>query len=760
MHVIPPKAPHLGRRIISLVTRHAPFRQRATFLTPDPAPGPTSRNNWFVETLEQERDRWFLWLPVCFGSGIGLFFALPNDPPLLIVVTLMMASVVLRQVFRRGTIVPLATAATLCVAAGVLAGILRTEWTRAPILEETVTARMAAGFVELLEPRLPKGVRITLRLRALQGTKQKNLPERIRFIWAGESDLNVGDAITARVSLRPPPTPVRPGGYDFARRAWFKQIGAVGFAVSKPKVSRTLPVKPDFLGLRTWLGTVRSGIARRVETHVPGDSGAIINALIIGQRGKVPEEKIEHLRRSGLSHMLAISGLHMAMIAGALFWLLRGVFAALPQCALNWRIKKAAAIIALIGGVLYLAVSGASVATQRATIMIGLMLVAILLDRPAISLRNVALAALLILALAPENLLEIGFQMSFAAVAALVAFYEWWQARQAARSEIRSQLITNPIVRAAMQGSRNMIGGTLMTTLIAGLAVAPFGAFHFHKIAQFSLLANLLAMPVFTLVVMPMALVTLLTLPFGLETSSLGVMSWGVERVTDVAGWVAGQPDAIRTTPEMPMSAFLAMVFGGLWVCLWWHRWRLLGIIPIAAGLALSTHTIPPDLLIAREGSVIAARTNGALLSGSPGRAGAFELTRWLQADGDTRTSDTIVRGKDFTCDSAGCTTRIGTTLVAMPRTPQNIDDDCRTADIVILTFDQVRPCPSARLVIDRAALRRDGVHAVTILPDAQIALTTVEQVRGVRPWTNRGRENAKRRDTEASRRPEIHTAE
>ncbi len=753
---------HWASRVRRTVERLKQQRKNRSFRPHVTDAGATTHRTWGLSTLDRERERWFLWVPVFFGAGIGLFFALPHDPPLTRTLAALVAAIALQRVFRRGVLMPALIGATLCMLAGMMAGTLRAEWTRAPVLNTEITARMAAGFIEALEPRLPKGARITMRLRALQGVSSAERPERIRFVWAGTTDLRVGDAITVRLSLRPPPTPVRPGGYDFARRAWFKRIGAVGFAVAEPKRSRTLPTKPDFLGFRTWLGNIRSSIAHRVETQVPGDAGAIINALIIGQRGKVPEEKLDHLRRSGLSHMLAISGLHMAMIAGALFWLLRGGLAAIPHFALNWRIKKGAAITALLGGILYLAVSGASVATQRAAIMIGLMLVAILLDRPALSLRNVALAALIILAIAPENLLEIGFQMSFAAVAALVSFYEWWQARQDQNQVIRSQLITNPIALAALRGSRNMIGGTLMTTLIAGIAVAPFGAFHFHKIAQFSLLANLLAMPVFTVLVMPMALVTLLTLPFGLEGGSLNIMAWGVEAVSDVAAWVALQPDAVRTTPEMPMVAFLAMIIGGLWFCLWRQRWRILGVIPMALGATLSAGTVPPDLLIAREGALIAARTDGQLLSGSPGRAGAFELARWLEADGDKRAADTIVRGAGFRCDAAGCTTQIGDVVVAMPRAPQNIDDDCRKADIVILIFDQVHPCPSARLVIDRADLRREGVHAVTIRPGGAITVKTVEQLRGTRPWTRsgqvqrqgQGQENTRRRHTDVPRRP------
>ncbi|MGI9405203.1 MAG: ComEC/Rec2 family competence protein [Hyphomicrobiaceae bacterium] len=719
---------------------------RAGWTTVHRAGGPIdpARPQSIADLLEAERERWFLWVPVCFGAGIGTYFALPFEPRPGILVVFLVAGCGLRYAFRLGTWAPVLTGVLLCALSGALTAKVRTEWTRAPVLAAALEARMSAGFIESLEPRRPRGFRITLRLRALQGVAVDNLPERIRFIWNGDTDLRVGEAMTVRVSLKPPPTPVRPDGYDFARRAWFKGIGAVGYAVASPVRSADLPAAPALLGARAWVGSIRAAIGADVERRIPGEGGAIINALIIGQRGKVPETTLDHLRRSGLSHMLAISGLHMAMIAGALFWLLRGGLAAFPVLALNGPIKKGAAAAALAGGIAYLAISGASVATQRATIMIGLMLVAVLLDRPAISQRNVALAALVILAIAPENLLEIGFQMSFAAVVALVAFYERWRLRQGTWSGTRSGVTvgarTSPLWIAA-RGGRNMIIGTLVTTFVAGVAVAPFEAFHFHRVAQFSLLANLLAMPVFTIVVMPMALMTLISLPFGLEGGSLPIMAWGVAQVTDVAGWVSEKPNAVHHTSAMGGPAFLLMMLGGLWLCLWQKRWRYAGVVPVAFGLLFSANPADPDLLVARDGALVAVRTAQGGLSGSPGRIGAFELTRWLEADGDARGPETVERGDGFACDRQGCTADIRGTMVAMPKSPANLAEDCRRADIVILTFVQARPCPSARLVIDRQAVQRFGVHAVTIGADGAIRLVTVEGRRGVRPWTLAGRD-------------------
>ncbi|MEL7542496.1 MAG: ComEC/Rec2 family competence protein [Pseudomonadota bacterium] len=694
--------------------------------------------NALLTTLEDERARWFLWVPVAFGTGIGIYFSLLHEPRVWLLIGLLALTIVARIVWRRGTLAPVVTGLAFCLVAGLLAASARTHLVAAPVLKEPVTARMAAGFVEAIEPRLPVGVRITMRLRALQGIDDMARPERVRFVWAGTHDLRVGDGLSVRLSLQPPPIPVRPGGYDFARRAWFQQIGAVGFAVAPPVRAARLPVRPALLDETGWIGGLRADIATRIEQHVPGETGAVINALIVGKRGKVPEETLEHLRRSGLSHMLAISGLHMAMIAGALFWLLRGALAAVPALALNGRIKKSAALCALIGGVAYLAISGASVATQRAAIMIGLMLVAILLDRPAISLRNVALAALIILLIAPENLLEIGFQMSFAAVVGLVAFYEWWTARREARAD--QQIHTPPLMPAflhmPLRAGQGMIVGTLVSTFVAGLAVAPFGAFHFHRVAQLSLIANLLAMPVFTVVVMPMALVTLLTLPFGLEGYALAVMAWGIEQVVAVAAMVSASPSSVRATSAMAPTAFTAMVFGGLWICLWRRAWRFAGLLPVALGFALGGVQAAPDVLIGREGALVAVRGDDGALDVSPGRGGAFEIERWMEADGTLEIPAAKQRGRSFTCDDTGCTTHVRGLNLAMPRTPASVAEDCRRADIIVMTFDQALPCPSAQLVLDRGAMLRGGVHSLFIAANGTITTRTVAEARGVRPWS------------------------
>ena len=330
-----------------------------------------------------------------------------------------------------------------------------------------------------------------------------------------------GSAVEVRLRLRRVPEPVMPGGFDFSRKAYFAGLGAVGFSLSPAQQLNEAPKPPFDIRLRAKIDGLRHEIERRILEATPGERGAIVIALITGERGRIPEETVQALRNSGLAHMLAISGLHMALMAGSLFWLLRAGAAAFPALALQYPIKKWAAVLALLGGGFYLAISGGSIATQRAFLMMGIVFTAILLDRPALTLRNVAIAACVILALFPESLLEVSFQMSFAAVTALVAVYERTSKRD--KPSAGNHSFWGRAARKAVW----YVGGIALTTLVAGIAVAPFAAFHFHKLAQYSLIANLAAMPPFGLVVMPAALVALLTMPFGLEALPLQVMAWG-----------------------------------------------------------------------------------------------------------------------------------------------------------------------------------------------------------------------------------------
>ena len=423
--------------------------------------------------LEAEQEHWFLWLPVLFGSGIALYFALPAEPPTLVALMPAVAALALHLAGPRSGLGGLFTAALLAASLGATAAKLRTEAVRAPVLQSQTRPLDVYGHLELIEPRAGKGQRLTIRVTALEKHEAHAWPVRVRVVTRAKNEaLKPGDAVRLKATLNPPPGPSLPGDYDFARSAWFKSLGAVGYADAAVEIDVNAPGPPFALRIGAAVARVRQAIGQRILAALPGQTGAIANALITGERGGISEATNQAFRDSGLFHILSISGLHMVIMAGAVFLCIRVALAAIPAIALRYPIKKWAAAGAMAGAFCYLTISGAEFATVRSYIMISIMFLAVLLDRPALALRNVALAALFILLVWPESLFDAGFQMSFAAVVALVSAYEWLRLRDAAQQ--------GPLRRGAFASVLLFLAGILTTTLVAGLAVAPFGVYHFH----------------------------------------------------------------------------------------------------------------------------------------------------------------------------------------------------------------------------------------------------------------------------------------
>ena len=689
--------------------------------------GPAARAlSWLTSMLEAETDRWFLWLPVLFGIGIGVYFSLNHEPGTLMVAGALLATVSICLLTARSRLLWVLSTTALVITLGFTDAKLRTALVAQPVLEKprSLTVR---GWVERTEAQLPRGARITLRVFEAPGFKGA-LPKHVRFVSRFDQIPETGTAIEVRARLNPVPDPVMPGGFDFARKAYFAGLGAVGFAFTPPKLLKTAPDPPVSLRISSAIDRLRHRVESRITAAVPGQTGAVAAALITGERGRIPENVLQSLRDTGLAHMLAISGLHMALMAGALFFLVRGCAAAFPALALRYPIKKWAAVVALIGAAFYLALSGGSIATQRAFLMAAIVFTAILIDRPALTLRNVAVAALVILVAFPESLLDVSFQMSFAAVTALVAVYE--------RVE-RTSWVSAPAspTQWAVRKSVWYFVGIAFTTLVASIAVAPFAAFHFHKLAQYSLLANMATMPIFGLVVMPAALFVLVLMPVGLEAWPLHVMSWGIDHVIAVAAAISRWDGATIEVATMPLLSLIAIVAGGLWLCLWRGTWRLAGLAIAAIGLLNLGGHPKPDLLVDRESKIVAVRTDTDTLAFSGGTSKSYSLQQWLKADGDPRDPGTVLKERGFRCDELACVASVKGKQVAFVRHPAALAEECARADIVISQLPIGRPCRKARITVDVIDVLERGAHAL-YLEGQSIKITTVAEHRGVRPWS------------------------
>lgn len=679
--------------------------------------------------LDRERERWFLWVPVGFGLGIAAYFLLPVEPRLPAVAALAVAAAVLALLAREGAVRMFLAAALLSAGCGLLAAKLRSDRVAAPVLERQMSNVEVAGFVELVEPRPQRGQRITLRVVSLGTLSEEQRPYRVRIrTMAALDGLVPGDAIRLKATLAPPARPALPGDFDFARSAWFQRLGAVGYAMRRPVRASDLVEPPALLKAAAAIEGVRQAMTERIRAALPGETGAIAAALITGERGGISEATNEAYRASGLYHILSISGLHMTIFAGAVFWLVRLLLAAVPVLALTQPIKKWAAMLAGLAAIGYLLISGSQPATLRSAIMIVIAFLAVIADRPAIALRTVALSALVILALWPETLLDIGFQMSFAAVTALVAAYE----------ELRRRQRTGEAGRGAVMRIGLFFGGIVLSTVVAGIAVAPFSAYYFHQSQQYAALANVVAIPICNLVVMPAALAGLIAMPFGLEALPLWVMGVGVDAMTSCARLVGAMPGALLAVPAIPSAAFLAMVAGGLWLCLWQTRWRLGGLAMVAVGIALAPLTTRPDLIIGPNGLVAARMADGTLAATRP-RGSAFELRRWLEHDGDRRTAKQLAAEDAFRCDAAGCVGTVRGRTLAVASSPAAVADDCERAAIVVLRSNRPRTCHRPELVVDQAAVRNSGTHTVRF-DGGRLIVETVEARRGVRPWTRSAR--------------------
>lgn len=675
--------------------------------------------------LLAEQDRWFLWLPVVFGGGIALYFALPSEPPVWLGWGGLVSALCLAVPARRHAVGLVVALGILAASAGFTLVQHRAQAAGGPAIQQRVGPLEAVGRVVEIVHRV-EGVRLLLDHVVLERHLPSDTPAKVRVtLRQGGRDFRPGDIVALRAILQPPPTPASPGAYDFAREAWFQGIGGVGYAIGQPRI---LP-GGEIAEWTVALQDLRHALTKRILAAVEGPSGAIAAALMTGDQLAIPKDLLAAWRDAGLAHMLSISGLHFVLVTGFVFVLIRRGIAAVPWVALRVDGKKIAAVVAILAAFGYLLISGASVPTQRSFLMTGAIMTAILLDRTAVTMRLVALAALALLLWAPESLLGASFQMSFAAVIALIATYEALDRRlEGWRRAASGAWWRVPAI---------YVGGVLLTTVVAGTATTPFAIFHFDRFVTFSTIGNLLAMPICSFWVMPAAVIAFLAMPFGLEALPLQAMAIGIDAINAVARMVAAWPGAAVAIKAMPTGGIVAVAFGGLWLCLWQSAWRWWGAVGVIAGSLSVVATVPPGVLVDGEGKVFAVRSEtGGYMVSSPR---AFPVETWLRRAG-LEASQAWPRGGAsgdgrLRCDREGCLYRASGQVVGLPRSFKALDQDCRNTSVVITALPVRGRCASAKVVVDRDALWRGGAHALW-LSETGIRVETVAQYRGDRPWS------------------------
>jgi competence protein ComEC len=701
------------------------------------------------ECLLAERGRWPLWLPVFLGMGIALYFALPAEPGAFWgALGVAVAGGVLVLVRGRSLPLLLASGCLFAVALGFAATQARSLRLAGPVIERNTGALMLEGVVAEVEALPDGGARLTLD-RVAHDRDDVIVPVKARIkAKPGLSAAHVGDRVRVRAMLMPPPQPAMPGAFDFARFAWFRQLGAIGTALGPVQVTEAGAATGWRADFTIAVNEIRHAITTRILAVLPGDRGAVTAALTTGDQMPISGPMMQAYRDSGLAHILSISGLQITMAAGLVG--LRTLLALFPAVALRYPIKKWAAALAIAFAGFYTLLAGSPVPAQRSFFMTGLVLLAVLLDRVALSMRLVAWAAVAILLWAPEEMIGPSFQMSFAAVVSMIAAYESLTPRQTAWRVAHPGLL--PAISL-------YVFGVVMSTLIAGFATAVYGVFHFNRFAVWSVAANMIAVPLTGFWVMPWALLMFLLLPFGLEALALVPMGWGVEGVNRVALWVASWPSSAVTLPLLPLWAVVVFTLGGCWLCLWRRGWRWWGVIPMVAALASMAFARPPDLLVDGRGDGMALRTaeGRLLLNGKGGRILKDTWTRRAGPDAPERwPKKSSSRDGRLRCDETGCLWRHDGRVVALVKDEDNPEKACAGADIVVSSVPLRGTCRGARVIVDRFDLWRRGPHALWLGPDGA-RIETVAGWQGDRPWAWRPhpRKKARTAPAAAPREPE-----
>ncbi|MCW8835988.1 MAG: ComEC family competence protein [Rhodospirillales bacterium] len=688
--------------------------------------------------LDGEQDRWILWAPVLFGAGIGFYFSLETEPLPWLGFGIFLLLSGITWFVRNNIRLMLFFLSSLIVASGFMMAQWRAIDVSAPILDRKTGPTSVSGRITDVQT-VSGGLRIIIDRLHVTGVRADRTPHKARLrIRHQEPVPAAGDWIRARAILAPPPGPVMPNGYDFQRKAYFEGIGAVGFTLGPVERIEVTGINDNRSIIEA--GHLRRFIADRINDVLGDEGGAVVVALMTGERGGISKETLKALRDAGLAHLLAISGLHLGLVVGVVFFGIRGLIAAVPPIALRFHIKKWAAIAAIFAGFFYAYLVGGTVPTQRAMIMVGIVLLAVVVDRQGITMRSVAWAALAILVFRPESLMEPGFQMSFAAVIALIGGYEWL-------SGLRNP-VPDSFVRPWWRSPFRYLAGVLMTTVIASTATAPFAIYHFSRVALLGVAANLVAVPVTALWVMPWAVVAFLLMPLGLEAIALRPMGWGVDTIIWISHVAAAWPGSASGVPSMPVSALVLVSIGGLWLLIWKGRWRAFGGAGLLAGVVLSAGVSPPDVLIGEDGRLMGVRTDNGRLSVSTMKSSRFTRDVWTRRVGLEETAAEVwpISGGDdgtgLRCDGQGCIYNARGHIVALVKSTHALHEDCQIADVVI-SADNIRreACLGPSIVIDKERLDALGAHAVWLNNDG-IRVVAANDHRGNRPWVHRTRQH------------------
>lgn len=614
--------------------------------------------NTFIDfvynALWQEKEQWVLWIPVLFGFGIWLNICFELSANWLVLFGgLFLGVFASRLLYKSEWYTTSLFVGMVCVA------ILGFTWAKtytvlvgSPRVSKQTNTLEITGKLEDIQFYRDSAdrIRFVIKLDSKNKIREEGFkyrqwvkagkpedkseftyyrnykgprPYRVRLnIRTKTNDAQIGDRIRLKAKLTPNPTPVYPGAYDFAKKAFYDRIGAVGFAVTDVEVLDTeLRIVGNF---QKRMSNLRLVIAEKIRNAIDYPESGVAVALLTGIRGMIERENIDDMRFAGLAHLLAISGLHLGIVVGFFFFLSRYLFTLNERWALYYNTKKWAAWIGLIIGFAYLTITNFPVSATRAYIMVALVLCSILLDRDPSPFRSVALAAMIIMLINPSVLMSAGFHMSFSAVVGLISGFALVK-RWGIKTHTQNKWMKIPIY------SLNI----LIASIIAEFAIAPFSLYHFNNYTQYGMFANLFAMPLTSFLVMPFGVLSFVLMPFSLEKLALVPMSWGIDGILKIAEYTVNLPYAVHIISEIQLLSIFLIIVGGIWFWIWQEKWRYFGVLIAVCGVIVALFRQVPDLVIDPRSETFAVTDKSGQLYFSKELGSGFKEFTWLLRTGN-----------------------------------------------------------------------------------------------------------------------------
>lgn len=721
--------------------------------------------------LEWERGTFFVLTPIFIAAGVIAYYSLEAEPSL---VALGAAGALLSLASFLSRMRPALhhmLLALLLVIAGMLFAAVETRRAGTKVLGGEISTSIK-GRIVAIEHQANGRVRLTMDVLDTARPKLRYAPDRVRVSARKvPDDLVAGAAVSGIVRLFPPSGPLRPGSYDFSFESYFDGIGANGFFLSDPVTMSSAVAPSSSARFAAEIENARMALAQHIRARIGGAEGEIAAALIAGTRAGIPEEVNEALRRTGLAHVLSISGLHMALVAGTIMTALRLGFALFPGFASRRPVKKYSASVALIATAVYLFISGSAVAAERSFLMLAVMLLAILFDRAALTMRNLAIAAIVILVISPHEVVGPSFQMSFAATAALIGAYAWWSQRRRLDQQPAQRGDDAIAIRLLRSGIRYTIG-IAAVSLIAGLATTIYGAYHFQRVSPLSLVANLAAMPIVSVLVMPFAVLAMAFMPFGLDGFFLDVMGWGLQAMIVVAEWFSRHSpiDAVGTVPLISVVAMTVALLIATLATTWLRALALPFAVVALIGLMVR---VTPEVFISEDGRLMAVMLSDGRLAVNRPRPNGFTVDDWSRATvtdalakprenkprrrvgepGDQAHEnpdaadpppqpviplDTLAEKDGFYCDAGLCVMRHSSgKFVIHAANAALLAPLCGNVALAVIDDATARnPClGEAGNVVSKRQLARRGAAVVTRLSGGDPPLLTFSLSEPYRPW-------------------------